>query len=174
MNDLVLISRAADFAARRHADQRRKGSSKEPYINHLSEVARRLAVATDGSDARLIAAGWLHDTIEDTATSRDELTLEFGDDVASLVIEVTDDKTLPKAERKRLQVVETPNKSERARMIKIADLTSNLRSLPGDWERERIVGYFDWADQVMAACRGINRELERNYDEIASSGRAAL
>jgi GTP diphosphokinase / guanosine-3',5'-bis(diphosphate) 3'-diphosphatase len=174
MNDVVLISRAADFAARRHADQRRKGSSKEPYINHLSEVARRLAVATDGSDAPLVAAGWLHDTIEDTATSRDELTLEFGDDVASLVVEVTDDKALAKAERKRLQVVKTPMKSRRARMIKIADLTSNLRSLPDDWERERIVDYFDWADKVMAGCRGINFELERNYDEVASSGRVTL
>jgi guanosine-3',5'-bis(diphosphate) 3'-pyrophosphohydrolase len=102
------------------------------------------------------------------------LTLEFGDDVASLVEEVTDDKTLPKAERKRLQVVETPKKSRRARMIKIADLTSNLRSLPDDWERERIVDYFDWADKVMAGCRGVNSELERNYDEVASSGRATL
>ena len=119
MNDVVLISRAADFAAQRHADQRRKGASKEPYINHLSEVARRLAMATEGSDGPLVAAGWLHDTIEDTATSRDDLTLEFGDDVASLVIEVTDDKKLPKAERKRLQVVQTPKKSRRARMIKI-------------------------------------------------------
>jgi (p)ppGpp synthase/HD superfamily hydrolase len=174
MNDVVLISRAADFAAQRHADQRRKGSNKEPYINHLSEVARRLAIATDGSDARLVAAGWLHDTIEDTATSRNELALQFGDDIASLVMEVTDDKSLPKAERKRLQVVQTPKKSKRARMIKIADLTSNLRSLPDDWERERIAGYFDWADKVMAGCRGINSELEQNYDEIASSGRAAL
>jgi guanosine-3',5'-bis(diphosphate) 3'-pyrophosphohydrolase len=174
MNNVVLVSRAADFAAQRHADQRRKGPSKQPYINHLSDVARRLAMATDGSDAPLVAAGWLHDTIEDTSTSRNDLALEFGEDVASLVVEVTDDKTLPKAERKRLQVVQTPKKSRRARMIKIADLTSNLRSLPDDWERERVVEYFDWADKVMNGCRGINSELERNYDEVASSGRATL
>ncbi|MGP9810077.1 HD domain-containing protein [Rhodopseudomonas sp. NSM] len=178
MTDLVLVSRAADFAARCHAGQRRKGSAKEPYVNHVAEVAELLAVATDGSDAALVAAGWLHDTIEDSGTTRDELIEQFGDDVAALVIECTDDKTLPKAERKRLQVEHAPHLSGRARMVKVADKISNLRSLifspPDDWERERLVDYLDWADQVVAGCRGVNAYLERIYDETASSGRAVL
>ncbi|ABD06510.1 metal dependent phosphohydrolase [Rhodopseudomonas palustris HaA2] len=178
MTDLVLVSRAADFAARCHAGQRRKGAAKEPYVNHLAEVAELLAVATDGSDAALVAAGWLHDTVEDSGTTRDELIEQFGDDVAALVIECTDDKTLPKAERKRLQIEHAPHLSGRARMVKLADKISNLRSLifspPDDWERERLIDYLDWADRVVAGCRGVNGYLERIYDETASSGRAVL
>jgi guanosine-3',5'-bis(diphosphate) 3'-pyrophosphohydrolase len=174
VNGLVLVSRAADFAAERHKDIRRKGAGAIPYINHLADVARLLAVATEGADAELVAAGWLHDTVEDTATSREELISAFGDDVAGLVMEVTDDKSLPKAERKRLQVVKTPAKTPRARMIKLADLTSNLRQLPDDWEPQRISEYFEWADKVAAGCRGINSELEGAFDQIFTSGRAAL
>jgi GTP diphosphokinase / guanosine-3',5'-bis(diphosphate) 3'-diphosphatase len=174
MNDLVLVSRAADFAAERHRDQRRKGKGQVPYVNHLADVARLLAVATKGADAELVAAGWLHDTVEDTATSHNELVSAFGGDVASLVREVTDDKSLPKAERKRLQVVKTPAKTPRAKMIKLADLTSNLRQLPDDWEAQRIHEYFEWADQVAAGCRGVNAELERTFDQTAASGKAAL
>jgi (p)ppGpp synthase/HD superfamily hydrolase len=178
MNDLILVSRAADFAARRHVGTRRKGADKQPYVNHLAEVAQLLAIATQGSDAALVAAAWLHDSIEDTQTSREELAQEFGNDVAMLVVEVTDDKTLPKAERKRLQILHAPTASGRARMIKIADKTSNLRSLisspPDDWERDRLIEYLDWADQVVAGCRGVNAYLERIYDETASSGRAVL
>jgi (p)ppGpp synthase/HD superfamily hydrolase len=174
MNGLVLVSCAADFAAERHKDQRRKGKGQVPYVNHLADVARLLAVATKGADPELVAAGWLHDTVDDTATSHDELVSTFGDNIASLVMEVTDDKSLPKAERKRLQVVKTPAKTPRAKMIKLADLTSNLRQLPDDWEVRRIHDYFEWADQVAAGCRGINAELERTFDQTAASGRAAL
>jgi GTP diphosphokinase / guanosine-3',5'-bis(diphosphate) 3'-diphosphatase len=173
-NGLVLISCAADFAAERHKDLRRKGAGGAPYVNHLAEVARLLAVATGGADAELVAAGWLHDTVEDTATSRDELVSVFGDDVASLVMEVTDDKTLPKMERKRLQVEKTPAKTPRAKMIKLADLTSNLRQFPDSWGKQRIHEYLEWAAHVAAGCRGVNLELEHTFDRAITSGRAAL
>jgi GTP diphosphokinase / guanosine-3',5'-bis(diphosphate) 3'-diphosphatase len=173
-NGLVLISCAADFAAERHKDLRRKGAGGAPYVNHLAEVARLLAVATDGADAELVAAGWLHDTVEDTATSRDELASRFGEDVASLVMEVTDDKSLPKQERKRLQVEKTPKKTPRAKMIKLADLTSNLRQFPESWEKQRIHEYLEWATKVAAGCRGVNPQLERHFDQTIASGRAAL
>jgi (p)ppGpp synthase/HD superfamily hydrolase len=174
MNGVVLISRAADFAAQRHKDQRRKGSRPVPYVNHLADVANLLAAATEGTDAELVAAGWLHDTVEDTATTSAELAATFGEDIASLVREVTDDKSLPKAERKQLQVVKTPAKTPRAKMIKLADLTSNLRELPDDWEAKRIHEYFEWADNVAAGCRGVNPDLERAFDSVAASGKAAL
>jgi GTP diphosphokinase / guanosine-3',5'-bis(diphosphate) 3'-diphosphatase len=174
MNGLVLVSSAADFAARRHKDQRRKAAGQIPYINHLADVASLLAASTGGADAELVAAGWLHDTVEDTGTSRGELTTTFGEDVASLVMEVSDDKTLPKEERKRLQVVKTPSKTPRAKMIKLADLTSNLRKLPDDWEMHRIRDYFIWADKVAAGCRGVNPELENAFDHVFASGKADL
>ena len=103
-NGIIGISRALDFAARKHAHQRRKGLKAEPYINHLTEVALHLAEASDGDDPQLVMAGLLHDTIEDTETTRDELAAAFGEDVASLVVEVTDDTGLPRDERKRRQV----------------------------------------------------------------------
>jgi GTP diphosphokinase / guanosine-3',5'-bis(diphosphate) 3'-diphosphatase len=127
----------------------RKGARAEPYVNHLVEVARLLADATSGDDPALVAAGLLHDTLEDTCTTFEELEREFGADVAGLVQEVTDNKNLKKEERKRLQIETAGKKSPRARLIKIADKTSNLRSIlsspPTDWSTRRKREYFDWA-----------------------------
>lgn len=168
-NDLVKLSQAADYAARRHVAQRRKGERAEPYINHLTEVAAMLAEATGGADPELVMAGLLHDTIEDTGTTRADLTEQFGADVAALVEEVTDDKSLPKDVRKRLQVEKTPGKSRRARLLKIADKTSNLRGLvaspPTGWTGQRLRDYVVWAEQVVRSCRGLNARLETQFDE---------
>ena len=175
---VVDLARALDFAARKHRDQRRKGAASEPYINHPAEVARLVAEATAGVDPVLVIAALLHDTIEDTETTMDELAREFGAEVASLVAEVTDDKSLPKAERKQLQVKNAPHKSPRAKLIKVADKTSNLRSIvaspPADWSLQRQREYFDWAAQVVAGCRGINSKLEAQFDEAYKAGLAGL
>jgi (p)ppGpp synthase/HD superfamily hydrolase len=175
---LLLTVSAADFAARRHVNQRRKGATAEPYFNHLAEVATLLADATGGSDPALVAAGFLHDTLEDTPTEYEELAARFGKDVAGLVAAVTDDKSLPKAERKRLQVETAPQKSERARLLKLADKISNLRSLatspPADWDVARALDYVDWAERVAAGCRGINAKLEHAFDAAAEMARAAI
>jgi guanosine-3',5'-bis(diphosphate) 3'-pyrophosphohydrolase len=173
-----LTAHAADFAARRHVEQRRKGAAREPYINHLAEVAALLADATEGKDAILVAAGYLHDTLEDTETSYEELATLFGPDVATVVAEVTDDMTLPQAERKRRQVETAGAKSERARLLKIADKTSNLRALiaspPADWDLQRVAEYPDWAEQVVDRCRGLNRKLERVFDAALAEVRAVI
>src|SRR5438445_13311225 len=121
LSGIRLVSEAAELAARRHLGQRRKGRGDEPYINHLAEVANLLATATDGADAELVAAGWLHDTIEDTGTNREELAEKFGERVAALVVEVTDDMTLPKDRRWQKQIEDAPKKSPGAKLIKIAD-----------------------------------------------------
>ncbi len=123
-------------------------------------------------------AGLLHDTIEDTETTYDELVTEFGTVLADLVAEVTDDKSLEKAERKRRQVETAPNKSDRAKMIKIADKTSNLKSIvaspPKDWSVERQREYFAWAAKVVAGCRGVNAKLEGWFDDAYASGTTTL
>jgi (p)ppGpp synthase/HD superfamily hydrolase len=174
---ISLIMQAADFAARRHASQRRKGAAGEPYINHLVEVAALLAEATDG-DAALVAAGLLHDTLEDTATEYEELDARFGPDIATLVAAVTDDKSLPKAERKRRQVERAPAASARAKLLKIADKTSNLRTLvtspPANWDVARVADYIDWAEKVVAGCRGANATLDRAFDAAVIDARAAI
>jgi (p)ppGpp synthase/HD superfamily hydrolase len=175
---LALVSRAADFAARRHVGDRRKGSGAEPYINHLAEVALLLSDATAGGDPVLIASGWLHDTLEDTPTTREELERLFGEEVAALVAEVTDDKSLAPEDRKRLQVERTPHKSTRARMLKIADKTSNLRSIthspPEFWSRERMSDYVDWGQAVVKGCRGLNTDLEAAFDAAVEAAREAI
>ena len=166
--DLVLLTRAADYAARQHIAQRRKGETAEPYINHLTEVAALLAEATDGGDVVLLAGGLLHDPLEDTDTTYEDLAQRFGPEVAQLVAEVTDDKSLPKEERKRLQIEKTPSKSQRAKLLKLADKTSNLRSrvqsTPKGWTEERLRDYVQWADAVVRSCRGLNAKLEAGFD----------
>jgi (p)ppGpp synthase/HD superfamily hydrolase len=177
-NPVLLFARALDFAARKHMHQRRKGELAEPYVNHLSDVARLLAEATGGDDVTLVIAGLLHDTIEDTDTTSAELATAFGAEVAALVGEVTDDKTLPKSERKRLQVETAPHKSARARMIKLADKTSNLHSMigspPKDWSLERKRDYIEWAEKVVAGCRGVSAYLEQEFERARRKAKAAL
>jgi len=167
-SELVQLTRAADYAARQHLAQRRKGERAEPYINHLTEVATLLAEATDGGDVVLVMGGLLHDTLEDTDSTYEDLVQRFGPEVAALVAEVTDDKSLKKEERKRLQVEKAAGKSSRARMLKIADKTSNLRSLiespPKGWTEERLRDYVVWAEQVVRSCRGLNARLEALFD----------
>lgn len=178
MTNPVLVSEAYAFAAERHVQQRRKGDKEEPYINHLVEVAALVAAATEGKDPNLTAAAVLHDTLEDTQTRFEELEERFNRDVADLVAEVTDDKSLPKKTRKDLQVANTPKKSSRAKIIKIADKISNLRSLlnspPGNWSEERKKIYLDWARQVVEGARGVNAWLEDIFDDAARELEAEL
>src|SRR5215831_691905 len=173
-----LISEAAELAARRHNGMARKGCGNEPYINHLAEVANLLATASDGADAELVAAGWLHDTIEDTATTREELARNFSERVASLVVECTDDMSLPKAERRRLQVVDAPHKSPGARLIKIADKVSNIRARifphASREQRDELAEYVAWAEQVVSGCRGVNAALDTLFDEAVANARSTL
>ena len=172
------LSRAFRFAAERHVHQRRKGEAAEPYLNHLAEVADLVAEATGGGDVDLIVAALLHDVIEDTPTSRATVAELFGEDVAGLVAEVTDDKSLPKAERKRLQVAHASSRSPRAKLLKLADKTSNLRALaaspPADWNPERRVQYVDWARAVVAGLRGTNAWLEAEFDRAAAAAMARV
>ncbi|MBI2317212.1 MAG: HD domain-containing protein [Betaproteobacteria bacterium] len=174
MSDIVRIARALDFAARKHVGQKRKGAAGEPYINHLAEVALLVAEATEGRDTNLAIAALLHDTIEDQDVKHEELAAEFGKDVADLVAEVTDDKRLPKEERKRLQVETAAARSNRAKMLKIADKIANLRSIrsspPSHWSEERKEAYFDWAARVVAGCRGVSPKLEALFDELHRLG----
>jgi (p)ppGpp synthase/HD superfamily hydrolase len=164
------ILAAARFAAEKHAGQRRKGLAREPYINHLIEVAELIASSSEALDVDLVVAGLLHDTIEDTDVSREELDERFGSDVAALVAEVTDDKSLPSETRKALQVRDAPKKSARAQVIKLADKISNLRSMlaspPADWSLERRQQYFEWARQVVSGLTAPNGRLKAEFDEL--------
>jgi (p)ppGpp synthase/HD superfamily hydrolase len=178
MPPVRLVSEAAEFAAHRHNGMARKGRGNEPYINHLAEVANLLSASLDGRDAELVAAGWLHDTIEDTETTREELAQKFSERIASLVVECTDDMRLPKSERRWLQVVGAPHKSPSAKLIKIADKISNIsaRILPDPSPQEHydLADSTNWAEQVVAGCRGGNAWLDAKFDETVKLARKSL
>jgi len=165
---IPLILRAAAFAAERHRDQRRKGKDASPYINHPLALANLLASESGERDPTVIAAALLHDTVEDTGTTFAEIERNFGPAVARIVREVTDDKALPKAERKRLQVEHAAHLSRAAKLVKLADKICNLRDLstspPTDWTRERLREYFDWAKAVVDRMRGTHARLEALFD----------
>jgi (p)ppGpp synthase/HD superfamily hydrolase len=165
--DMIRLAKAYDFAAQYHIDQRRKGAKAEPYTNHLAEVAWLVAEATGGADTNLIIASVLHDTIEDTTAHYEDLVNAFDEDVADLVMEVSDDKRFRKSERKRLQVAHAGELSARARIIKIADKISNIRSIqhsPPAWPDERKRRYFAWSKAVVDAARGVNEKIEAEFD----------
>lgn len=166
---VALLMDALAFSAHKHRNQRRKDVDASPYINHPIALARLLAVEGGVTDPPTLAAAILHDTIEDTETTYEELRQRFGRPIAQAVREVTDDKTLVKAERKRLQIEHAPHLSRRARLVKLADKTCNLRDMaahpPHDWPLARRREYFDWARRVVDALRGTHERLEAAFDE---------
>jgi GTP diphosphokinase / guanosine-3',5'-bis(diphosphate) 3'-diphosphatase len=168
----ISVLRAADAAARWHVHQRRKGAAAEPYINHLLEVAMLVAQATDGNDPALVMAALLHDAIEDQEVPRGVIADAFGEQVAALVEEVMDDKSLPQPERKRLQVEHARGKTERAKILKLADKTSNLRAMaaspPPDWSVKRRLDYIRWARAVVAGLTGVSPLREQEFERAAA------
>lgn len=167
---LITYTKCVNFAAVKHRNQRRLDSDKTPYINHPIGVAQILTAEGGVTDFQVIQAAILHDTVEDTDTSFDEVEREFGYTVRRLVEEVTDDKALPKAERKRLQIEHAAGASPQAKLVKLADKIYNLRDLqrcrPEGWTEQRCREYFSWAKKVCKGLRGTNRALEDILDEI--------
>jgi len=164
------------FAAHQHRTQRRKSAGDTPYINHPIAVANVLAVEGGITDEELLLAALLHDTVEDTGATFEELTTRFGQTVADLVAEVTDDKSLPKAARKLAQIEHAPPLSLRGKQLKLADKICNLRDLcdapPEGWPCEQCREYVEWAAKVVAGCRGVNPRLEKCVDDAINGVRA--
>ena len=175
---LVDVLRAAETAARWHSEQRRKGAAQEPYINHLLEVARLVGEATGGDDPALVIAALLHDAVEDCDVAPEEISALFGADVAALVMAVTDDKSLPKQVRKQLQIDKAAGKSARAKLLKLADKTSNLRAMaaspPANWPTARRLEYVAWARAVVTGVRGTHAGLEAQFDAAAEAAEASV
>lgn len=173
-----MILKALRFSAEKHNDQRRRDSKSSPYINHPIQVAETLWTVGKVRDGVLLVAAILHDTIEDTDATPDEIRREFGEEVLGLVLEVTDDKSLPKQVRKQLQVENAPHKSFRAKLIKLADKICNVHDLvhspPSGWPLKRKQEYLTWSKKVIDGVRGANKELEDRYDEVLEEGKRFL
>src|SRR3954454_22339086 len=166
--ELALLLKALAFAAHKHRDQRRKDAQASPYINHPIALADVLVNEGGVTDHEVLFAALLHDTVEDTATTHEELVDAFGSRIARIVAEVTDDKDLPKEERKRLQIEHAPHISREAKLVKLADKLCNLRDVadrpPAKWDLARRREYFDWARQVVDGLRGVHPRLEAAFD----------
>ena len=178
---LGAVLRAAVFAGRVHAGHRRKGDAQEPYVNHVLEVA--MILATHGGPGAAVIAALLHDTVEDSdadpePTTLEHLAAEFGEEVARIVAEVSDDKSLPKETRKALQVRLAPKKSDAAKQVKLADKISNLRAIaaspPKGWDHGRRLEYVGWAGRVAAGLKGVNPALDAMFEQTYRDAVRAL
>ncbi len=165
-----VLLKAVAFAADKHRTQRRKDADASPYINHPIALANVLANEGGVTDVVVLSAAVLHDTIEDTNTTAEELTAIFGAKITATVLDVTDDKSLDKHDRKQRQIEHAPHISKEAKLVKLADKICNLRDIlaspPADWSPERKQGYFDWAAKVVAGVRGVHPELEAVFDGL--------
>ena len=174
----TLILKAAHFSAQKHSTQRRKDENASPYINHPISVALAIAQIGGVDDPEILAAALLHDTLEDTKTEPEELEAEFGKKVCEYVLDVTDDKTLPKEERKSRQIEHAKKISKGAALIKLGDKISNVTDVtnnpPADWDINRRKQYLDWAEKVIENCPKVNDRMENKFQEIIKQGREAL
>lgn len=171
-SDIKTLLKALAFAAHKHRDQRRRDVSTSPYINHPISLADILCNEAHITDIETICGALLHDTVEDTETTAEELERVFGKAICDIVLEVTDDETLPKAARKQAQIDHAAHISDKAKLVKLADKISNLRDVlynaPVDWSLERRQEYFDWACRVIDQVRGAHPRLEALFDEVHS------
>jgi guanosine-3',5'-bis(diphosphate) 3'-pyrophosphohydrolase len=164
------FTKAVAFAADKHRHQRRKDAEASPYINHPIGLANVLANEGGVDDVTVLCAAVLHDTIEDTQTTVEELTAIFGPQVTAIVLDVTDDKSLEKQVRKQRQIEHAPHISKEAKLVKLTDKICNLRDIlaspPANWSTERKQAYFNWAAQVVAGLRGVHPGLESVFDAL--------
>jgi guanosine-3',5'-bis(diphosphate) 3'-pyrophosphohydrolase len=183
MDDISLVLKALEFAAVRHRKQFRKGKDKSPYINHPIQVANLLANEAGEKDPVLLSATMLHDVVEDTVETKKEkkeligqIRKLFGEEVLLVTLEVTDDKSLGKKNRKQAQIDHASSLSVKAKKLKIADKIMNVRDItvnpPVKWSLWRIRKYLDWSEKVVAGLRGVNKKLEDIFDETLRNGRA--
>ncbi len=174
-NKTLRLLKALSFAADKHRFQRRKDTEETPYINHPINVALTLIEKGEEQDNDLLVAAVLHDTIEDTQTTPEEIEQIFGETVLGLVLEVTDDKNLSKEERKRLQVIHAPHKSSLARKLKLGDKICNVYDIlnhpPSNWTTERKLNYLTWAEEILIGLKGTNALLEEHLSMLIKQGR---
>ncbi len=177
-NDLIKIIKALSLASQKHRRQKRRNKQSYPYINHPIEVVRLLTEVGGINDADIICAAFLHDTVEDTDTTADEIEKEFGTAVKDYVMELTDDMSLPSKTRKQKQVDTAPLRSHGAKLIKLCDKISNITDIiydpPVFWSHHRRLEYLDWSEKVVKGMPGTNANLEKMFFEILEKGRKII
>lgn len=171
---LPRLLEALDFAAQRHSAQRRKGPDAAPYVNHLIEVAMLVSSVAGVEDVDVLIAAVLHDVLEDTPTSADEVEERFGSRVCRMVEALSDDKSLPRPRRRAITLEELPEMDAQVKVIKLADLSSNIKLLPPNWSDERKLEYLEWSERAATICSCECEPLAELYWQRARATRAAL
>ncbi len=177
LTELCNLISAFDFAAKMHVNQRRKGAGDIPYINHPIEVVKMLSETSESEDYELLTAAVLHDTVEDTEATEEELIKLFGENITAIVMEVTDDMSLSKKIRRELQIEHAGDLSDKAKMIKIADKACNILDIIStrlEWSKEKKIDYILWANEVVSRCSGVNPQLEEEYANAVTYARQIL
>lgn len=172
--EIPRLLEALDFAAVRHSAQRRKGPDAAPYVNHLIEVASLVANVGQVDDVEVLIAAVLHDVLEDTATTADEVAERFGSRVCRFVQALSDDKSLPRRRRRELALLELPQAEPLVHVIKLADLASNIQLLPPNWTEERKREYMEWSEHAATICSPSCQPLAELYWARAGKTRAKL
>jgi (p)ppGpp synthase/HD superfamily hydrolase len=164
-----LVQRALEFATEKHKDQKRKNKSRDAYIVHPVEVMNILKDC-GVTDTATLCAALLHDTVEDTGTTSEELVENFGQDVCTIVLECTDDKSLAKVDRKKAQIEHAKHISDKGKLVKLADKLSNIGSLTNDpparWSEEVVTGYVRWGFAVCEGLFGVNDKLDEKMKAV--------
>lgn len=168
------LLQALDFAAERHSAQRRKGPDAAPYVNHLIEVAALVANVGQVEDVEVLIAAVLHDVLEDTPTTADEVSERFGARVCGFVQALSDDKSLPRKRRRELTLQELPAMDALVKIIKLADLSSNIKFLPSTWSDARKLEYLEWSEHAASICSPECQPLADLYWQRARATRARL
>ena len=150
--DKTMIQKAALFAAKAHEGMMRKGS-RIPYIYHPMEVA--LIVAQLTNDPEVIAAAYLHDVLEDTSVTPEELGAAFGSRVLSFVQAESEDKSLSWKERKASTIAHLKQASYEVKILTLGDKLSNMRSTARDY---MVIG-----DEIWQRFNEKHRESHRWY-----------
>jgi guanosine-3',5'-bis(diphosphate) 3'-pyrophosphohydrolase len=172
--DTSRLLQALDFAAERHSAQRRKGPDAAPYVNHLIEVAMLVSSVAGVNDTDVLIAAVLHDVLEDTPTTAAEVSERFGPRVCQLVQALSDDKSLPRKRRRQITLEELPEMDSLVKIIKLADLTSNIKLLPKTWSFDRQLEYLEWSEHAATICSGECQALAELYWQRAGASRTLL
>ncbi|MFZ9848658.1 MAG: HD domain-containing protein [Flavobacteriales bacterium] len=178
MANLQLLFKALNYSAEQHKAQRRKGMESVPYINHPIKVTNIITQFIPDASDDLICAAILHDVVEDTDATIDDIKNKFGDAIASIVQEVTDDKSISKAESRRKQIENAPKLSYNAKIIRVCDKISNVRDICGenipDWDYKTKIEYLNWAEQVVYALDKFHEELQFAFKDEVRWGRLKI
>jgi len=170
--DAEAVLGAAIFATEKHKSQVRSNEKKTPYIIHPIEVADLVMKIGHVYDKDVLITALLHDVMDDTQTTYEQITSLYGTKVSSYLEEMTSKQGLSLKEQKKQQIMQAFRQNPSVAIIKLSDKLSNLKTLatspPPSWSRDRIDQYFQWAQTVIENLPESNQLLKKAVKNVIS------